>query len=315
MDPDAIRKARAFDSPWYYSIELAPSVWTRGREHRNVALTRDLLRRVDVEDGGADASGARCLDVGMQEGLVSVLLERRGASEIVGYDRELRRGRLKLVQRALDVTFDLVGEMKLQDLPAALVDERRDPFDVVIFSGVLYHMFDPLGGLATVRGLVRDGGICLIETAVAIDDLDAMHFNSRGRFSPRALWFFTPRILDYLMRFLRLVPLDVVYFGGARRPGSDQPPQGRLAVACRAVPDPVAEAGDEWMAKGKDADFAEFLDWKRVASNAPAVGYDESREGLVRRDNGSVDLQATVEATSPYEVRSEETRLSLDARY
>lgn len=315
MDPDAIRSSKAFDSKWYYSLELAPGVYTPGREHRNVALTRDLLRRVDVEGGGADGGGARCLDVGIQEGMVSLLLERRGASEVVGYDRELRRGRLDLVQRALDSSFDLVGGMKLQDLTKALEDEGRDPFDVVIFSGVLYHMFDPLGGLASVRGLVRDGGCLLIETAVALDDRDVMHFNSAGRFTPQALWFFTPRLLDYLMRFLRLSPLDVVYFGGGRRRGSEQPPQGRLAVACRAVSAPVPEPGDEWMARAKDVDFAEFLDWKAVVSDAPEVGYDESRDGLVRRDNGAVDLQASVSATSPLPVRSEETRLSLETRH
>ena len=164
------------------TLELAPGVFTSGRDHWAVAQTRDLLRRVDVEGGGGDGDGARCLDVGIQEGLVTILLERRGAAEVVGYDRLLRRPRLALVQQALETGFELVGGSKLQELPGAL--GPRQAFDVVVFSGVLYHMFDPFGGLAAVRGLVRDGGICVVETTTAFDDNEAMHFNSAGRFTP-----------------------------------------------------------------------------------------------------------------------------------
>ena len=219
---------------------------------------------------------------------MTILLERRGAAEVVGYDRLLRRPRLALVQRALGAGFELVGGFKLQDLPEALGD--RPAFDVVVFSGVMYHMFDPFGGLATVRGLVRDGGICVVETTIVFDDSEAMHFNTAGRFTPFALWFVTPRLLDYLLRFLRLKPIDVVHLGvpatprrglrhllAGRRDGDGAPPaQGRIAVACRAMADPVAVGGDEWIGGAgiHDLDFAEFLDWDAVASDAGEVGYE-----------------------------------------
>lgn len=332
MDADEIRSDPAFDSPWYYNLELAPDLFTNGHDHWAVGQTRDLLRRVDVGTDGGDAAAVRCLDIGIQEGLVTVLLERRGASEVVGYDRILRHRRLNLVQRALGTNFDLVGDMKLQDLPGALAD--RDPFDVVVFSGVMYHMFDPFGGLATVRGLVRDGGVCIVETAVVFTDGNAMHFNAGGAYAPFALWFLTPGCLDYLLRFLRLQPIDAVHLGDAR--GSMAPPRtglrglfvagrrndapltkGRMAVACRAVPEPVAEPGDDWISTtGRHhTDFAEFLDWDRVASRDPEVNYDASREQLVRRADGSVDLEATVASTPPLSFEREQAVLELAARY
>ena len=99
---------------------------------------------------------------------MTLLLERRGAAEVLGYDMLLRSDRLDLVKEALGADFGLIGGIDLADLPPAMIAAGHDPFDVVVFSGVLYHMFDPLTGLAVVRGLVRDGGICLVETATVL---------------------------------------------------------------------------------------------------------------------------------------------------
>jgi SAM-dependent methyltransferase len=330
VNPEKIRSHKAFEKRWYYRIELAPGLYTPGNNRRPVALTRELLRRVDIESGGAGGGGARCLDVGIQEGLVTILIARRGASEVVAYDRALRMDQLSLAQRALGVDFDLIGDVKLQDLPRALAAHDRDPFDVVVFSGVLYHMFDPLGGLAVVRGMVREGGICLIETSVAVEDSYSMHFNHRGRFTPGAsprfkpssaasrstFWLITPRCLDYLLRFLRLKPIDLVCL-----PVSDaldgKPAQARLAVACRAVAEAVAEPGDEWISESQQQKgrFAEFLDWDAVASAAAPIGYDDSRDGLVRSAGGSVDLHESIEAAEPLSIEREQTCLTLDARF
>jgi hypothetical protein len=246
---------------------------------------------------------------------VTALLVRRGGAEVVGYDRVLRKSRLALVQRALEVEFELIGGMKLGELGPALEQEGHAPFDVVVFSGVLYHMFDPLGGLATVRGFVRNGGICLVETTVAFEDSEAIYFNSAGKFTPHGLWFVTPSAVDYLLRFLHLKPIDTVYLTG--RPAAEsKPAQGRIAVACRATPEPVGGPDDRLIA-GQDyeVDFREFLSWDAVASDLPGVAYDEARDGLVRRDDGSVDLQATVDRTDPLPVEQDQTRLRLDAKY
>ena len=87
MNPDRLRDNKAFNAKWYACIELAPDMFTPGRERKAVAQTRDLLKRTDIEGGGADGGPARCLDLGMQEGLVTTLLARRGVPKVVGYDR------------------------------------------------------------------------------------------------------------------------------------------------------------------------------------------------------------------------------------
>jgi Protein of unknown function (DUF1698) len=179
-------------------------------------------------------------------------------------------------------------------------------FDVVVFSGVLYHMLDPIAGLATVRGLVRNGGMCLIETMVSAEETDAMYFNTKGHITKWSLWMITPQLLDYILRFLRFEPLDVVYLGKPNR----------VAIACRAVDAPAAEPDDDWMRTDRyDLDLSEYLDWGRVASTAPDVAYDSSRPGLVRREQGEmIDVAASVGATAPLDVPPDQARMTLDAK-
>jgi hypothetical protein len=126
----------------------------------------------------------------------------------------------------------------------------------------------------------------------------------------------TPRCLDHLLRLLRFEPLDLVYFETADAL-EGKPPEVRMAVACRAISEPLAEPGDEWIPASQlyDSRFKEFLDWDRVRSNAPGVGYDTRRQGLVPGAAGSVDLHASVEAMDPFVVDPEQARLALDAKY
>lgn len=312
LSPEEIQADPAFDGSWYYKIELAPRLTTPGRARRNVLLTRDLLSRVDI-DGALEAGGVRALDVGMMEGMFCVLLARRGITDVTGYDRFLRRENIDLVQRALDTSIRTV-EGELRDLPHML---GHATFDVVLFSGVLYHMFDPMGGLATVRGLVRNGGIVLIETQSVLAGDMALHFNTRFRFDRHGLWMISVPCLEYLARFMRLEPLDVVYLESEQQEPKDpnEPRVGRVALACRAVSEPLAEPDDSFITSGFPHDFAEFLDWSNVASDAPVVGYADPPHELVRRPDGLLDAWATVQAGEEVEIDRRRMRLRRRDRY
>ena len=172
-------------------------------------------------------------------------------------------------------------------------------------------------GLAIVRGLVRDGGICLVESAAVLEDTTTMHFNSFGRFtaggrrsrgdgpiegmqpgSATCHWFVTPRCLDYVLRILRL----------SRSTSSTSDRRARWTASRRRAGSPSPAA--RWRSRSANrrrvdqgqqlqSRFGEFLDWDEVASDLREVGYDGSREGLVRGDAGSIDVHASVEATEP----------------
>ena len=315
MDLDQIKAHEAFPGRWYYSIELAPGLWTDGAGHKNVALTRQLLSNVDVEAGAPDGSPARCLDVGMQEGLVTMLLERRGGSPVVGYDRVSREQRFDLLRSALDARFQFIGGMPLSALPRALEAHGHRFFDVVVFSGVLYHMLDPVAGLATVRGLVRNGGILIVESRLAFSDEPALYLNSEERFGEMAIWLISVPCLDYLLRLLRLEVLDVAYLAPRKRSDSVTS-TGRVAVACRAVAEPPAEPGDEWITwRGWRRELTEFINWNELTDSKRPVDYRSSRPDLVRGPGGSVDLRATVESMSPNVAEPDQIRLAMDAQH
>lgn len=313
MRPNAIKRHPGFAQPWYYTIELAPGIYTPGEQHVNVALTRRLLSRVEI------GHEVRCLDVGIEEGLVSVLLGRRGA-QVVAYDRVFSKERLDLVRDALDAGFELVGEptenhanrlwfgrggptpgrgMPLPQLRGTLAAGGHGPFDVVVFSGVLYHVYDPLASLALIRGLVRTGGIVIVETAAVFDGALSLNLNSAARFAPLAIWLPSLGCLDYLLRLVRLDPIDVVYRGRGR---------GRIAIACRAVDQPSGDPDDDFIVSPlHDYELAEYLDWPAVASGDPPIAYADA-------DGRRINVLKAVRGSSPHRPEPEEMRLDLSAR-
>ena len=220
-----------------------------------------------------------------------ILLERRGASQVVGYDRILRQSRLQLVQRALGIEFDLIGDMKLQDLPrrSPRPDTTRSTSSSSPACSTTCSIHSE--GSTTVRGMVREGGIMLVETVVAYDDSVAMHFNSRASSRPTGLWFFTPSLFDYLVRFVRLKPLDVVYIPSAPGEFGDRPAQGRMAIACRAISGSGRPSPTTIGSRARSASTSPSSSTgTRSPPMLPEVGYDDSREGLVRREDGSIDV-------------------------
>jgi tRNA (mo5U34)-methyltransferase len=144
---------------WYQKFELIPGVETPG--------VNDIPRLFDVGDIPEDLSGLSVLDVGTANGGIAFTAESRGAERVLAVDiyPEERFG----VDRLRDFLGSRVEHRQLSvyDLIGGL-DER---FDIVFFCGVLYHLRHPLLALDNVRAVLKDGGLVLIETAVADHEL------------------------------------------------------------------------------------------------------------------------------------------------
>jgi SAM-dependent methyltransferase len=312
LSPETI-KSKALDGTWYHCIELLPGFVTPGHGFSNVALTRELLRRTEVRD-------QRCLDIGAMDGLISVLLCRRSAAKVVAYDRpawtyrDRYLDRIDLIREALGIDFELFSGAPLRSLGEAMARRSTPPFDIVVMSGVLYHVYDPLAILGVARGLLRDGGIMIVETGATLDGDLTMSFNARGRFwTGTTYWLPSVACLDEMLRFFRLEPLDCIHLalGG-------QPRIGRIAVACRATDRFMPESGDTWLEPnpGRVIDYSEHLDWSRVASDLPPVFYDGSRPDLVRRESAmGIDIWRTVSHRPEWQVSDEQIQLLLNATF
>jgi 2-polyprenyl-3-methyl-5-hydroxy-6-metoxy-1,4-benzoquinol methylase len=259
-------------TPWYYSMEMEPGKLTPGQAFANIGLTRTLLRR-------ADLNGQNCLDIGTMEGLIPILMRRQGARDVTGYDRpSALTSRIASVKKRFDVDFDFVSGFPLAELPANV---GRRTFDVIVISGVLYHLYSPLAGLAVARGLLRNGGLMIVETAAIIADEPAMHWNSANRFLGNSYFYPSVACLDYFARFLHMEVIDCTYLEWGTIDGLRI---ARVAFTCRAVKDVPGDPGDHFLegTLHTEVDVAEHLDWKRCLSTLPPVAYEAPSSRTLR---------------------------------
>ena len=311
------RQAELLAQDWYYIAELAPGVWTPGRGHLNIIATRELLHRADV-------AGARCLDVGTFEALVPILLAHRGAAEVVGVDVRDNSDKIDALKAVHGVDFAYCPRLTLNRTAEALDDRRRlaqtdisesyarAGFDVVVMSGLLYHVYSPLQLIGLARSLLKASGLLVLETAASADDGLAMRWNfdgARWLYPGRSnTWFPTLKLLDHLLRLFCLAPIDCVHL----------PPHDgllRVAVACRAV-DAIVVCGSEgevMRAQATNVDYNRLLD-RRWAEDAPSSIAYAAGPAVVRADSGTCDIFASLAAQPPLPLDAARARLALDDR-
>ena len=142
-------------SEWFQRIDLGDGIVTPGSQ--DCALT---LRRVAFP---TDLAGKTVLDIGANNGFFSLEAKRRGATRVVALD-------------IWDTTYtdtasidniyfcrDALG-LEIEIVQCDFLDYESEPFDVVLFMGVLYHLQNPLGGLQRVARLARE--LVVLETHI-----------------------------------------------------------------------------------------------------------------------------------------------------
>lgn len=293
---------------WYYTIEIKKGFFTKGLNHENLAITRKLLRNVSVQ-------GKTCIDIGTQEAIIPVLLKKNGAKKVVAYDRLDLAEKIKTVSQAYQVEFEYVGGFQLQDLPQKLVDSHTDRFfDLVVFSGVLYHMINPFGLLALARSLCKVGGLFLIETAAIQNPKEILRFNAKGAVYGLSSNYFIPSTawLEYALRMLGLLPLQAIYLGET----SNEEPF-RLALLCRSCATPLPrDKDDKWMFLDFHNQIFEAeakFNWKMLASDQSEIAYEPYDNSVLKLDNTS-SLFAQLEHHPRYVPAAEEIVLTFTSK-
>lgn len=179
---------------WFHSIDLGGGVVTPGvKSPEHLAAELDRLRLPSVQN-------QTVLDIGAWDGYFSFEAERRGARRVVALDhyvwsldfreRDRHAGPLPMERecfrssdavwrpdalpgkRGFDVAREALGssvEPVVADFATMDVSELGT-FDVVLFLGVLYHLWDPLGALVRLREVTS--GVAVVETeAIAVGGL------------------------------------------------------------------------------------------------------------------------------------------------
>lgn len=231
---------------WYYSVELYPGAYTKGLGFNNIALTQRMLDNIDLQ-------GTTAVDIGAMEGAMSTIMTKRGA-QVIAADAADLSDRVTLIKRAHGVQFSYYPDMPLHRFAERIfeiqasksqwpypvleigpTDKTNFGFDVVLSSGVMYHVMNPVDHLMTYRKLCKLGGLVVIEAAVAISDEVALFHGMRPEgmiYHGFSTWFVSTAWLDVFLRACFLQPLAFCYVSRDKIHGVDV---ARLGVVSRAV--------------------------------------------------------------------------------
>jgi 2-polyprenyl-3-methyl-5-hydroxy-6-metoxy-1,4-benzoquinol methylase len=123
----------------------------------------EVLAAFMQEHGAPEESlrGKRVLEIGCWTGGMSLLLSAMGAEVFA----------IEEVRKYADCVNYMKNAFGLDNLTVenrslySLAEEKfYDRFDIVLYSGVLYHVTDPVLSLRIIFNSLKDGGICLLET-------------------------------------------------------------------------------------------------------------------------------------------------------
>jgi tRNA (mo5U34)-methyltransferase len=158
---------RISEYKWAHSIDLGDGIVTPGMWGPPNPLLIDAFDRIDFR-------GKKVLDIGCWDGLWSFEAEKRGATEVYATDDLSQRSFGE--QPTFALAHDVLGS-RVKYLPNVSVYDVRTlgetDFDVVIFSGVYYHLKHPLRALSVLRQVTATGGVLVVEGPVIDNDKDS----------------------------------------------------------------------------------------------------------------------------------------------
>jgi SAM-dependent methyltransferase len=161
---------------WFLRFEIVPGVFSPGLFDFHAESYADSLGIPERLDG------LRALDIGTWDGPMAFELERRGA-QVVALD----------IQYPDKTGFNIAKELKqsrVEYVRGSVYDLSRllrEPFDLVTFLGVYYHLKYPVLAFDNIASVTREGGTlcfsgeCLISYAETLDNTPVPDVEDMGR--------------------------------------------------------------------------------------------------------------------------------------
>jgi tRNA (mo5U34)-methyltransferase len=146
---------------WYHEFDFGDGLKTR-IDRPALPFHRRLWAFIQDQLDAIDFAGKSVLDVGCWDGFWSFSAERRGAASVLATDDFSQnwasaRG-IHLARELLRSRVEVHPSLSVYEL-----SNLERTFDVVLFLGVYYHLWDPFHALAQVRHCCHPGTVVLVE--------------------------------------------------------------------------------------------------------------------------------------------------------
>ncbi len=152
---------------WYHEFDFGHGLHARPATpvdsgHRRIwQFIESNLARIDFR-------GKSVLDIGCWDGYWSFFAEKRGARRVLATDDRSQNWAdgcgIHLAKELLGSTIEIDQNVSVYDLAAL-----RERFDVILFLGVWYHLFDPFHALAQIRHCCHADTVVLMEGSVGTE--------------------------------------------------------------------------------------------------------------------------------------------------
>ncbi len=157
LDREELVKSVQSFPHWYQRIYLGKGVYTYDKPaHHEVVWSR--LRPIFPDN----LQNASVLDVGCNAGYFSIQLKQLGAGRVVGIEAVS-----KYLKQAETCRRILGLDIEYVQLDAHQLKQIQEKFDIVVFTGIFYHLKNPLEVLEQVEEICND--VVLIETEVMLE--------------------------------------------------------------------------------------------------------------------------------------------------
>jgi 2-polyprenyl-3-methyl-5-hydroxy-6-metoxy-1,4-benzoquinol methylase len=228
---------------WGHNHDFGSFTLPGAMRDRHIEVLATFMEECGVPE--RSLQGKRVLDIGCWTGGMSLLLAAMGAQVYA----------IEEVRKYADCVDYMKNAFGLPNLTVenrslySLAEEKfYDRFDIAIYSGVLYHVTDPVLSLRIVFNSLKDGGRCLLETMGSegkgsfcdyYGATDTLKRSADG--GPRAGWNWFVPSLEAVQRLLMDVGFDVRH--AALHEGARPGARRALAVGFRKTHVDMLRAG------------------------------------------------------------------------
>jgi tRNA (mo5U34)-methyltransferase len=201
--------------PWYHSFDLAD--WLKIEAIHDGDSVLACLDRLGFP---RDFSDKTVLDVGCSAGYYSFVARSRGARRVVGVELDPH-----YVQQARYLSNLLRLDVDFMNGDAHQIDASLGMFDIVICTGLMYHIQDPTNVLSRLSAVCTD--TLLVESEFLLDPaLSSMARFIEGTYmdDPTNWWIYGPQCLEGMVRAAGFQSAE--FKGFYREPHGEHSPEG-----------------------------------------------------------------------------------------